>query len=172
MPFSTSSMTVTQPWPAPLEQVTVASQKVGSLAISSPQFSTVGDVKAEDGTSFILASGNALPAGGVLSVQIAGLPVHSTTPRNVALALAVAIGVMGVWLSWPRGSSATDAHARLVSRRDSLLGELAQVEERLRRSGESPKEQARKQRLVAELEQVYGELDEAAPRGGGTGVAA
>jgi len=173
IPFSTSSMTLTQPWPAALEQVTVASQKVGSLAISSPQFSTVGDVKAEDGTSFILASGNALPAGGVLSVQIAGLPVHSTTPRNVALALAVAIGVMGVWLSWPRGSSATEVHARLVSRRDSLLGELAQVEERLRRgSGESPKDLARKQRLVAELEQIYGELDEAAPRGGGTGVAA
>ncbi len=49
MPFTTSSLTLEQKFPVPLEQVTVASTKVGSVAFNSPQFSSVGDVKGDDG---------------------------------------------------------------------------------------------------------------------------
>jgi len=59
-----------------------------------------------------------------------------------------------------------------MARRDTLLGELARIEARIRGGDESAKDVARKQRLVAELEQIYGELDEASPRGGGEGLAA
>ena len=97
-------MTLTQPLPAALEQVTVASQRVGSLAISSPQFSTVGDVKAEDGTSFILASGNALPAGGVLSVQICGTPGTQYHPSKRRAGAGGGHG--GSWVSGRHGRAA------------------------------------------------------------------
>jgi membrane protein implicated in regulation of membrane protease activity len=173
LPFSSATLTLAQKWPAPVEQVSVASQKVGTLAISSPQFTSVGDVKADDGTSFILGNGGAMPAGSTLTIQISGLPVHGTTPRNVALGLAIAIGLFGLWLALPGASGSRESRSRLMARRDTLLGELARVEERIRSGdSESVKDAARKQRLIADLEQIYGELDEASPRGGGEGVAA
>lgn len=168
LPFNTANLTVEQKWPAPLEQVTVASQKLGSLAISSPQFTSVGDVKAEDGNTFILGSGGALPAGGTLAIQISGLPVHGSTPRNVALGLAILIGLLGIWLARPGASGSRESRKGLMAKRDALLGELARIERRIRAGGnESAKDAARKQRIVVELEQIYGELDEASPRGGG-----
>ena len=174
LPFSSSNLTFAQKWPAPLEQVTVASQKVGAFTMSSPQFTSVGDVKADDGTAYTLASGGALPAGGTLTIQLSGLPIHSSTPRNVALGLAVLIGIVGVWLSVTARSRSRDARKRLMARRDTLLGELARLEELARTDRMTQKDAARRQRMVAELEQIYGELDEASagPQGGGEGIAA
>jgi hypothetical protein len=100
------------------------------------------------------------------------LPIQSSTPRNIALGLAIAIGLLGLWLALPGASGSRESRSRLMARRDALLGELARIEERIRSGSESGKDTARKQRLVAELEQIYGELDEASPRGGGEGLAA
>jgi hypothetical protein len=172
MPFRSADLTLTQKFPVPLEQVSVASQKLDMLQMSSPQFSTVGDVKADNGTTFLLASGNALPAGGTLTIQVSGLPVHSTAPRNIALALAVAIGFFGLWLARPGKSTTGEARSQLLARRDTLLSELARIEERARAGRETAKDADRRPRVVAELEQIYGELDEAGPRGGGEGLAA
>lgn len=160
MPFSSSSMALEQKWPVPLEQVTVASQKLGALALSSQQFSSVGDVKGDDGSTFLLASGPGIRAGGVLRMQVSGLPVRSPVPRDVALGLASAIALLGLWLALPRRGSKPDAHARLSARRDALLAELAKIEERSRGSRETAGDAARKPRVLAELEQIYGELDE------------
>lgn len=165
------SLTVQQTWPAPLEKLTVAVEKVGALSISSPQFSTVGEIRAETGTPFLLASGPALPAGSTMTLQLSNLPVHSQTPRVVALCLAAVIIGFGAWLAFAARSGERDS-PRLVERRDALLVELAAVETRRRSAGHS--DEARRQRLLAELEQIYGELDEmhAPPRGGGEDVAA
>jgi hypothetical protein len=163
MPFSSSSITLEQKWPVPIEQVTVASQKLGSLSFSSPQFSSVGDVKSDDGTTFLLASGPGIAAGGTLRMQVNGLPVHSSVPRYVALGLAFAIALLGIWLALPGSAGTRDAHKRLIARRDALLAELAQIEERSRTGRETPKDATRKTRVLAELEQIYGELDEASP---------
>jgi hypothetical protein len=163
IPFNSSSITLEQEWPVPIEQVTVASQKLGSLSFSSPQFSSVGDVKSDDGTTFVLASGPGMSAGGTLRMQVSGLPVHSPMPRYVALGLASAIALLGIWLALPGPAGARDAHKRLIARRDALLAELAQIEERSRTGRETPKDVTRKARVLAELEQIYGELDEASP---------
>ena len=160
MPFSSSSIALEQKWPVPLEQVTVASQKIGALSFTSSQFSSVGDVKGEDGTTFLLASGPGIPAGGTLRMQVSGLPVHSAAPRYVALALAFAIALLGMWLSLRGQGGDQDAHKRLVARRDALLAELAQIEQRSRTGRETAKDAGRRPRLLADLEQIYGELDE------------
>jgi hypothetical protein len=173
---------VQQTWPVPLQQLTVAVEKVGALSIASPQFSTVGEVRAETGTLFLLASGPALAAGSTVTVQLSNLPAHSPTPRLVALGLAAAIMAVGAWLAFGARTARRDPRPRLIERRNALLAELA----RLRRSGVGPdgpgsrrggpsgSEEARRERLMAELEQIYGELDEAhaRPRGGGEDVAA
>jgi hypothetical protein len=159
MPFTSSTLTLEQRWPVPIEQVTVASQKLGALSFSSPQFSSVGDVKGEDGTTFLLASGPGITAGGTLRMQVSGLPVQSPVARNVALGIAVAIALLGVWLSLPGARGAGEARKRLMTRRDTLLAELAQIEERARAGRETSKDASRRPRILAELEQIYGELD-------------
>ena len=171
-----SDLTVQQTWPAPLEQLSVAVQKVGALSISSPQFSTVGEVNSETGTPFLLANGPAMAAGSTLTLQLSNLPVHSRTPRLVALSLAGAIIGLGVWWAIGARPAPREPRPRLIERRSTLLAELA-VLEKQKRSGEQlspPADEARRQRILAELEQVYGELDEVRvrPRGGGKDVAA
>ena len=165
------SLTVEQTWPVPMEQLTVAMEKVGSASMQSPQFSTVGEVKAETGTPFLLASGPAVPAGGRVTIQLSNLPAHSPMPRYVALTLVAAIIACGGWLAFGARTGARSGAGAGRSRRKALLAELAALETR-RRAG-SAIDEVRRQRLLAELEHIYGELDEAhAPRGGGEDVAA
>jgi hypothetical protein len=162
-----------QTWPVALEQLTVAAEKIGTLSIASPQFSTVGEIKSGDGTPFLLASGPALPAGSTLTMQLTGLPSHSTLPRQVALALALTIIGVGAWLAYtPRKGG--PSKAKLASRRDELLADLAAIEKRRRRGESSGRDAQRQPELLAELEGIYGELDEVrpGPRGGGEDVAA
>jgi len=163
MPFTTPSLTLEQKWPVPVEQVTVASQKLGALSFTSPQFSSVGEVKGEDGTPFLLASGPGIPAGGTLRMQVTGLPVKSSVPRYAALGLAFGIALLGFWLALPGATGSREHHKRLIARKDVLLAELANLEERARTGRETAKDAARKPRVLAELEQIYGELDEASP---------
>ena len=103
-----------------------------------------------------------------------GLPSYNLVPRYLALGLAGAIILIGAWLAFANGGEKRQARQRLVARRDTLLGELAQLEERRRAGGESLRQSSRRNRILAELEQIYGELDEtsAGPGGGGEGVAA
>ena len=170
-------LTVQQTWPAPLEQLSVAVQKVGTLSISSPQFSTVGEVSSETGTPFLLASGPALAAGSTLTMQLSNLPAHSRTPRIVALSLAATIIGLGVWWAIGARPEAPEPRPRLIERRNALLAELATLETRQRDGGPSPPlpaDTTRRESALAELEQVYGQLDEVRgrPRGGGEDVAA
>jgi hypothetical protein len=155
--------------------VTVGVQKVGNLAISSPQFLQTRDLSTDDGVVFLIGSGAGLPAGGTLTVNLSNLPIHSPAPRYVALTLAMAVIALGVWLSVSNRRKPGDERRSLTSRRDAMLRELEELERR-RRSGSIGGERYanRRQQLVSELEQIYGELDDAGqgPQGGGEGIAA
>ena len=158
--YSDNALTIAQRFPATMQQVTVVAEKVGSLHLASPHFTNHGDVKANDGTPFILASGGALPAGNELAIQLTDLPQQQTWPRNVALALAAAIAGLGVWLA--RGTAKHgDERRRLVAHRDSLYGQLVKLEEQ-HAAGRVDDEtyERRRQQLLADLERVYGELDD------------
>jgi len=91
----------------------------------------------------------------------------------VALTLAGGLIIIGVWLA-RRGVPEEDREA-LRKRRDSLLSQLEQLELKHRTGTISaPQYATRRQRLISDLEQIYGELEEtgAGPQGGGEGVAA
>jgi hypothetical protein len=164
-----------QKFPAALQQVTVGVQKVGDLAISSPQFLQTRDLQTDDGIVFLIGSGAALPAGGTLSLTLSNLPIHSRVPRYVALGLAGAVIALGIWLSVSTGRQRRDNRSALRARRDALMKELENLEVR-RRAGSINAERydTQRQRVVTELEQIYGELDDAGlgPQGGGEGIAA
>lgn len=174
MPYDDPDLTITQTWPAALQQVIVGVQKVGDLRVSSPQLSATNEIRTDGGDLFILGNGPALPAGGTVTLALSGLPAHSRTPRQVALALALGVVVVGAWLAFGARSEQADARQALVARRETLLGQLAQIETRRRAGASETEAQARRRtRILAELEQIYGELDEShEPAGGGEGVAA
>jgi hypothetical protein len=174
LPHTSSDLTFVQRWPVPLQQVIVGVEKFGELAISSPQFTQTREVPTENGTIYALGTGGPLAANTPLTVTLSQLPVRSDTPKYAALALVVLIAVVGVWLS------ATAKHAKLdrgalIRRRDDLLRELERLENQRRTAGAaSERYGAQRQRVLSELEQIYGELDDvgSGPRGGGEGIAA
>lgn len=161
LPHSSPELTFAQSWPVSLERVTFGVEKIGALAIASPQFTTTGDVRAESGTAYVLGTGGALAANTPLTVTLSNLPVRTVTSRYVALALALAIAAVGGWMAWQPGQTGANARQALVHRRDTLLGDLTRLDARRPAAGAAADQHARRRRqLVAELEQVYGELDE------------
>jgi hypothetical protein len=176
MPYDSPELTIEQTWPAALQQVTVGVEKVNNLSISSPQFESATDVTADGGDVFVLGRGPALPAGSTTRVTLSNLPVASKVPRYVALGLAGLLAGVGVWLSVAKRPGQAEARQALVKRRDTLLSQLEQLESKRRASHMEPTNYlTRRQRIVAELERIYGELDEASAGpegGGGEGVAA
>jgi hypothetical protein len=174
MPHDDAELTIAQTWPAALPQVIVGVQKVGDLRVSSPQVTKTDDVRTDNGDLFVLGNGPALPAGGTVTLTLSGLPHHSRTPRYVAVGLAVVVLAFGAWFAIRGQSRQEDTRQTAVARRDTLLGQLAQIESRRRAGAPEADSQARRRaRILTELEQIYGELDDApGPQGGGEGVAA
>lgn len=166
--------TLQQTFPVPLQQVTFALQQIGDVSMRSAQFAETNNVNSETGSVFIMANGPALAAGTPLVVEMTGIPAHSTVPRYTALTLAGLIFAIGGWLAFGGKGEEKNTRQRLIAQRDTLLGELAQLEERRRAGRDTAKHSSRRTRILSELEQVYGELDEtgAGPGGGGEGVAA
>ncbi|MEQ1572631.1 MAG: hypothetical protein ABL993_00160 [Vicinamibacterales bacterium] len=171
---SSKDYTFSQTWPVALEQLTMAIEKVGATSMTSPQFATTGEVRAEEGTTYVLGNGPGQAAGSTTTVTLTGLPAHSPVPRYAALTLAGGLLAWGAWMAVSGRGRRQGARARLIAKRDTLLGELTRLEERRRAGQEPPKQAARRLTLLAELEQIYGELDETGtgPGGGGEGVAA
>jgi len=171
--FTNTSHTVTQSFPVSLQRAVVGVEKVGNLAMSSPQFSSVTELPTENGV-YLLGQGAALQPGTPLTFTLANLPVHSRTAQYTALALSVLVVGIGVWLAMKPTKSAVVDRKTLMSRRDTLLAELAQLEARRREGSALPeKSERRRLRILNELEQIYSELDATVgPRGGGEGIAA
>jgi hypothetical protein len=158
--ITSTERTVTQTFPVALQRVIVGVEKISGLAMSSPQFAAVQDLPTENGP-YLLGQGGALAAGSPLTITFGNLPLHSRAPRYIALSLAALIAGLGVWLSVSARSTRGREREALIARRDALLAELAQLERR-HRDGAVPVErhQAKRQRLVSQLEGIYGELDE------------
>ena len=170
--YGNATHALTQSFPVPLQRTIVAIEKVGSLAMSSPQFSSVGEVPTENGV-YIMGQGAALQPGTPLTFTLTNLPVHSRTARYAALGLALLVAGIGVWLAMnPKGQTAVDRKT-LTSRRDALLAELAQLEAKRRDAALPERSERRRLRILSELERIYSELDATiGPRGGGEGIAA
>ena len=170
--FTNATETFVQPFPVPVQQVIVGVEKVGSLALASPQFSSVTELPTENGV-YLLGRGATMPPGTPLAFTLSNLPVHSRTARYVALSLALLIAAIGAWMAMNPGQPEGRDRKALLGRRDKLLAELAPLEAKRREGALAERSERRRQRILAELEQIYAELDATAgPRGGGEGVAA
>jgi hypothetical protein len=157
-----ASRVLAQALPAPWDQVQVIVTKVGNVQSASEQFAS-NAVMPSEGHNFYLGTGPALPAGQELRVSLSGLPTRSRAGRWLAVLLAVTILGAGAWAAYAgRGASAADSRrAELEARRQKLMADLARVEQQRRAgSGDAGRLAARQSELMAQLERVYGELDQ------------
>ncbi len=166
MPADTGSLAITQAFPAQLARLTVLVKKVGDTKLSSPSIERQQDFP-NNGETVIAAMGNAVPAGKPIQLSLIDLPHHSTVPRYTALAIAGVIVVAGVWAGTRKqdGAAADAEKKRLATRREKLFNELVRIE-RDRRNGKGDERTVvRRDELMAQLEHVYGALDDSEQAG-------
>ena len=168
LPDHASTVTLRQRWPAAFEQVFVAAEKVGDMQLTSTALPAQETVTSEGGKVFILASGGRLAANEELVVTLANLPAHDMLPRWITVGVALAILAGGLFVAFSPGR--TSARTTLEAERARLMRELVAIEERRRAGKPKARDAERRPALVADLERVLAELDEAP--GGGQGAAA
>lgn len=170
MPFDSGEVSLQQTMPVSTSGLTIILKKTSALTLTSPQLAAVGDREFE-GQQYIIGQGQSIPAGGVLSLTVSGLPHHSPVPRRVAIALAVLIIGGGFWAAAKR--PARDAVAgraqQLTTKREKLFGELVRLEQQ-KRAGQldAARYADKRASLIGQLERVYRDLD----AHGGQGAAA
>jgi hypothetical protein len=162
LPVTSASLDVVQTFPAPLERLAVLVKKVGDTKLASAQIERQQDIPNE-GQIIIGAMGGAVAAGQPISLTLLELPHHNLAPRWIALSLAGAIVIGGVWVAGrAKDPTAREGErARLIARREKLLAELLKLEND-HRSGrvDRAKYASRREDLVTSLESVFSALDD------------
>ena len=161
LPQAGANHTLSQTWPAAVSQVFVGVEKIGNMQVSSPQLTDVREMNS-DGQPFIMATGPRLNAGETLVVNLTGLPSHSKTPRNVALIAVVVMFAIGAWFALSPAKAHAAQDAKLHAKREKLMNEVVALERKRRSKPLSDADEARLQRVTAELERIIAELDRGA----------
>ena len=163
LPADDGSINIAQKLPANIEQLAVIVKKIsGETTLKSPQLKEQREMPA-DGDTFIAGTGDAVTAGQSIQLTVEGVPHHSQAPRRTALALAAAVVLIGAWFaSRSSGEAGVEAgeRKRLIARREKLLNEVARLDQDRRAGrGDERRYTARREELIAALEQVYNALD-------------
>ena len=161
MSLGSDRIVIAQPMPAQMTQMSVVAQKIGAMQLASPQVTERREMSS-DGETFIVGQGGAVRAGDVVTLTLTGLPSRATWPRNVALALAAGILVVGAWAAARRRAGGREPArlAKLHARRDTLFAELTALEARRRKGSVDAREYAStREQLVSALEDLYAGLD-------------
>ncbi|MEY4636276.1 MAG: hypothetical protein RJA55_2074 [Acidobacteriota bacterium] len=158
LPQAGAATVIEQKLPVALGQLFVAAEKVGAMQMASPQLTEVREMNS-DGQVFLMGTGGRLNAGDALVVNLSGMPAHSLWPRNVALAAAVLIFAVGVWMAVSPAAARATEDARLETRRERLLNDIVALERKKRQKALSTADQARLERLTSDLEKVMAALD-------------
>jgi len=163
LPYDGSQVTIAQPLPAQLEQLSLVVEKVGAMHVESAQMASHGDMPA-DGKTYLVGNGPAIAAGQALTFTVTGLPYRATWPRTLALVLAVGILGGGVWVAMSPAADTGVVDKRrktLQGRRDRLFADLVRLEEQHRAGQVDAQRYAtRRRELVDQLERIYADLDE------------
>lgn len=163
----TSTMSLTQTFPAPVEGLLVAAQKVGGLTLTSAQLNAVREGDS-GGEVFVMGTAGRVAEGQPVTLTFSGLPAPPVWPARVAIGLAVGLFLWAGWWAWLGAPDTRATREALVAERERLLGAIAAIDTQGRARGElDPRASAKRERLLVAVEQVYAELDEL-PGGSGT----
>jgi hypothetical protein len=161
LPQAGANYTLTQQWPVAVAQVFVGMEKIGNMQISSPQLTDVREMNS-DGQPFIMATGPRLNAGETMVLHLSNLPAHSNTQRNAALIAVVIMFAVGAWFALSPAKAHAAQDAKLMARREKLIGEVVALERKRQGKPLADADEARLQRLTSELERVMAQLDRGA----------
>jgi hypothetical protein len=160
LPYSGDRVSLTQRWPAALEQLFVAAEKVGHLQIDSPQFANKQEANAS-GTPFLMATGGRINAGETLTLNLSGLPYHSRALRDAGIGLGAIVLAVGLWVAFAGAPAGRGPATQLKQRREKLFADLVALEDQRKRGRiDDTRYATRREALVGQLERVMGELDE------------
>ena len=159
LPQAGESLSIRQQWPAAMAQVFVGVEKIAGLQMSSPQLTDTREMTTESGAVFIMGTGGRINPGEELVINLSGIPAHSQTPRNVALALAVLIFAAGAWFAFSPAKAHAAQEAKLRARKEQLLNDIVSLERVRRNKPLTAQQEARLQRATNELERVVAALD-------------
>jgi hypothetical protein len=163
LPWRGSSVEIRQAWPIAMDDVFVAVEKVGALALSSPQLAQQQDGQAS-GQTFVMGIGPRLNAGQPLTITLSGLPNNSTLMRDIGVGIAGLILVLGLWAAYSGRRVAEYRTASFASQRETLFAELVELERRHTRGElDEPDYRERRAELLLELEQVMTDMERRAP---------
>lgn len=161
LPQAGANYELRQTWPAALAQVFVGMEKIGNMQVASKQLTDVREMNS-DGQPFVMATGPRLNAGETMVLNLTGLPSHSHTPRNAGLIAVVIIFAIGAWFAFSPAKAHAAQDAKLEARREKLLTDVVALEKKRRSKPLSDADEARLQKITAELERVIAELDRGA----------
>jgi hypothetical protein len=165
----TSTISLTQAFPAPVEGLLVAAEKVGGLAVTSAQLTAVRE-GVSGGEAFVMGTAGRLAEGQAITLTFSGVPAAPTWPTRAAIAVAAALFLWAGWAAWQGSPDTRATRDALVAERERLLGAIAAIDAQGRARGAlEPRAAAKRDRLLVAVEQVYAELDELS---GGSGTAA
>jgi hypothetical protein len=157
-----SNRTLVQTFPIAWLRAQAMVTRAGAVAISSPQFTSTTEMPGQ-GQGFLLGVGGTVVSGQEFSLALTGLPSRSHVGRYATIAIGLLVLGWGLFAAASgRGQTADEARqAQLQERRDKLMADLVRVEQQFR-SGtlEAARHDSRRAELIAQLERVYGELDE------------
>jgi hypothetical protein len=163
LPQAGESISIRQKWPAAMAQVFVGVEKIAGLQMSSPQLTDTRETTTQSGAVFIMGTGGRINPGQELVINLSGIPAHSQTQRNVALALAALIFAAGAWFAFAPAKAHAAQDAKLHARKEKLLTEVVALERKRRHKALTAQEEAKLQRAAGELERVIAELDRGEP---------
>ena len=163
----TSTISLTQAFPAAVEGLLVAAEKVGTLTVTSAQLNAVRE-GSSGGEVFVMGTAGRVAAGQPVTLLFSGLPAPPVWPMRVAVAIAVALFLWAGWWAWQGAPDTRATRGALVAERERLLGAIAAIDAQGRARGSlDSRSAAKRDRLLTAVEQVYAELDEL-PGGSGT----
>ena len=172
---SGAARALVQKLPITWSRVQVIMTRAGAAAMTSPQFTIANDMPGQ-GQNFILGVGGPIAAGKEFSLSFTGLPSRSHWGRYVTIVVALLVLACGVVAATSgRGTSGDAARrAQLGERRDKLMADLVRIEQQFRSGAlDAARHMTRRADMMAQLERVYGELDEnAGTAGAGQGPTA
>ena len=170
LPYSGGDAVVNQKFPVPVGNIAVLMKKVGEMSLASPQLSERQEREFQ-GDHYVLGQGPPQAAGSMLTLNVSGLPHHTSVPRTIALLLACLMIASGIWAAarTPRQAGDAARMKQLKGKREKIFSELVRLEQQ-RQTGsvDASRYAERRPSLIAQLERVYRDLDTE----GGQGLAA
>ena len=163
----TSQISLTQSFPAPVEGLLVAAEKVGALAVASAQLTAIRE-GTSGGEVFVMGTAGRVAEGQPVTLQFSGLPAPPVWPSRIANGIALAFFTWAAWWAWQGAPDTRATRDALAAERERLLGAIAAIDSQGRTRGSlDARAAAKRDRLLVAVEQVYAELDEL-PGGSGT----